>query len=189
MQVQKPTGRVSTSSMTLFNDIVLDAPIPQCHRYNGVCYPNNAQICTLIGTSVDLEWSAVTGATHYVVQTCGNSQFIGPTLRTYKIAATVSPKISVYAGVGLNVEVQYFWRVMPVNTTGGAGPKSDPWTFQVKCDRYDNQSSSSLGSQSLSSVSSCVDTLSSISLTVSGANFSLTLFYCDGTQRTQTASC
>lgn len=79
---------------------------------------------------VVLRWSAVAGASFYVVQWCANSSFYGPTLRAARVATNEHP---LAVGDDVRLGETIFWRVMAYNENGGVSFKSQTWQFQYEC--------------------------------------------------------
>jgi len=122
-------------SPAVHDDIALDKPVLQ--------EPADAEVMCISSNyadanSVDLEWGQVAKADFYVVQWCTNSSFAGPTIKAVKVAKSADPEsLTLDTPDDIRYGETYYWRVMAYSTAGGAGPKSDVWSFKLECESED----------------------------------------------------
>ena len=90
------------------------------------------QILLMYGYSagVTLYWTAVTGATFYVVQVGDNQSFSGPDVNGIK---TTNTQLELDYLKDLRVGDQVFWRVAAYNTTGGFSVMSEVRSIKIAC--------------------------------------------------------
>lgn len=123
---QNVYSNVLNPSYYIFADYSLDVPT--------LSSPASGNVTCIRGSNtVTLEWSAVGSATHYIVQWCRNSEFVGPTMGAKKVSSSIRT-LALALGTDIKYGNLYYWRVFAFSTTGGASPKSDVREFTIKCD-------------------------------------------------------
>jgi len=104
-------------------------------------YPGEGQnICTepfdqegkeyLDASGCNLQWEAVDGATHYIVQWCNESSFAGPTLRS---SQTTDTNYHLLYRRDIRMGESLYWRVMAHDGAGGISHKSEARSFKWDC--------------------------------------------------------
>ncbi len=90
------------------------------------------QIYLMYGYSagVTLYWTAVSGATFYVVQVGDNQAFSGPDVNGIK---TTNTQLELDYLKNLRVGDQVFWRVAAYNSTGGCSVMSEVRSIKITC--------------------------------------------------------
>lgn len=78
---------------------------------------------------ITLRWNAVTGATFYVVQICGNNNFRGPSLRGWKVEGETKYTLFVENNWTFGGK-KFFWRVIAYTEYGGPSMISKIWSFK-----------------------------------------------------------
>ncbi len=146
-KLQEISTNIEFLENTPFQDTLLAEPllvnVKALHPFaisGYTSYKNNAEICTLYYSPVVLVWQPVTDAEYYIVQICQDSNFIGSTLRTYRVEPSAlhsggpNLQVELINGVTLLKEINYVWRVFAIAPSiGGVSPKSEIWTFTLKC--------------------------------------------------------
>jgi hypothetical protein len=95
-------------------------------------------------SGVILRWTAVPGASFYVLQMCPDNSFAGPNLIGIKVIAQNEYELAYLEHARLNQEV--FWRVAACDGAGGLSGFSPPFSFKIECPTsdadtdYDNES-------------------------------------------------
>ena len=127
---QSTEPAVSFPEIPWRTDILLSTPILTAPRNNTTVCLNSAPGA---GTGIVLQWKAVAGATHYIVQWGKNAQMSLPHLReAVVLAPTTEYELINQDDIRLGETV--YWRVLAVNKVGGgASPKSEIRTVTFNC--------------------------------------------------------
>jgi len=132
---QDITLSASEPGTTYRGDSLLDAPVPLGPKDGATLCSPEAELQAFLTNGVSgipVLWSAVAGASFYVLQWCANSSFNGPSLRASKITApTVSYNMRFLTDFALGEET--FWRVMAFDAAGATSIKSPVFSFTYQC--------------------------------------------------------
>ncbi len=126
---QQISFEIAQPGVTWRQDIALPEPLLRFPLDESRFCP---QMYLLSGFSAGLTlyWTAIPGATFYVVQLGDNSSFTGPNVKGLKTSDT---EIELNYIEHLRVSDQFFWRVAAYNNTGGVSVMSEVRSIKIAC--------------------------------------------------------
>lgn len=95
------------------------------------CPPENAGRTKGDPSGITLEWNAVDGATHYIIQFALNGSFQGPTVKSYKIEET---EYELLLSTDVSKGDKLHWRVAAINGQGGTSEMSESRQLSYECE-------------------------------------------------------